>query len=136
MRYLEPLADVRAHHWVDAPPSSGLTMACLRARVHRRGGEHCQPWRFGPQAHTGERWSGCFTSTAAPTFLAAVTRGPSASTATRSLPARRRWLHSRMKRGKVHETLAHSIPSYYFLPRLDLCTSLANLIPLIELNID
>jgi hypothetical protein len=71
---LEPLADVRAHHCVDAPPSSGLTMASLRACVHRQGGECCQPWRFGPQAHTGERWSGCSTSTVAPTFLAAVTR--------------------------------------------------------------
>jgi hypothetical protein len=26
-RRLESLADVHAHHWVDAPPSSGLTMA-------------------------------------------------------------------------------------------------------------
>jgi hypothetical protein len=41
-----------------------------------------------------------------------------------------------MKRGKVYETLAHLIPSCYFLPRLDLRSSLANLIPLIVLNIN
>jgi hypothetical protein len=34
-RRLEPLAGVRAHRWVDAPPSSGLTAASLRARAHR-----------------------------------------------------------------------------------------------------
>jgi hypothetical protein len=67
-RRWEPLAGVHAHRWVDAPPSSGLTAASLRARTHRRGGERYQPWRSRPRAHIGERWSGCSTSTAAPTF--------------------------------------------------------------------
>jgi hypothetical protein len=33
------LVGVRAHRWVDVPPSSGLTVMSLRTRVHRRGGE-------------------------------------------------------------------------------------------------
>jgi hypothetical protein len=36
-RHLEPLTGVCAHHWVDAPSSSGLTAASLHACAHRDG---------------------------------------------------------------------------------------------------
>jgi hypothetical protein len=35
-RRLEPLADVRAHCWVDVPPSSGLSGVSLRPRASTR----------------------------------------------------------------------------------------------------
>jgi hypothetical protein len=62
-----PLADVRAHRWVNAPPSSGLSGASSRplAPMRRRAAlaEISSPMRSRARPHADERWSGSTRST-------------------------------------------------------------------------
>jgi hypothetical protein len=68
---LEPLAGVRAHRWVNTPPSSGLygastrSLAPMRWRAsapsrsrHQRKSKRGAPARSRVRPHADERWSG------------------------------------------------------------------------------
>jgi hypothetical protein len=70
-RRLEPLASVRAHRWVNAPASSGLSGASLRSLAptrrratalsrsrRRRRSRRGAPVRSWARPHTDSRWSG------------------------------------------------------------------------------
>jgi hypothetical protein len=84
----EPLAGVRAHRWVNAPPSSGLcsastrSLALMRWRAsarRRRRSRRGAPARSRARPHADERWSG---STHA--ARRSMTRGSAADGARRS----------------------------------------------------